>query len=768
MNRCAATLFTLVLLVAGIAQQAEADPFFRGDLTHHPRTFFDARDTAHIARTVQRINAQEQPWAAAYNTLRSLAEQHQVVDHRNLTWSTTSDPYVTLYSSETRNGQIAMAKAVVGWLYTKGANPSWRPMLQTGGSVDRWVKDAAAESARIIEQIYDEWPCYKGFKVINRGIVAASSLQNHCLAYDFLAALPSSLRPALGTAEERLSDMASDFSYWKWTLDGTNSNHGLRVVSGLGIAAVVLNRHDSYRWWKPGTYYHRPKRWIAKVENELHPTDRGGDLRFQQGNGGYAEGSSYYQYANALFLPFMFNYNRFLSGGGVPFLRSDLVADAELWNAELRLPSGARPSIDNSQASKHGSPVYFLSRVPGGVRSTADRDALHWDWLDAGRPSGGLSLLGAYDPTAQSLATAQAKNGIGTATKFFTEEGEAVLRSGWGRNDGYALVMAENGEARTHGSGHDSVDNLAYTYFTHGDFVTLHPGYPGWSRVEETNKGEHQSMVLVDGKAPKPAHKVWGLFNYVSAKKDSFIKTGPRTKAGTDISTVLAESSYENARIQRTAGVVGKRYFFYEDHCVARRAKTYTNQVQTNGGDGKGRPITFNGTAASYETNRGRLPVAVNAVATAPISVSKTARFDALESPRGHDAIMYEARGEEVTFLTAIAAEPQGTAAPSVEAIPVSGALALRVSVGGATDVVISNRDGGTVTVPARAGTQAITTSAELVVVSFPVSGAHSVLTHIGPGNVTVGGSAPSPSPNPTTTTSAPPRRWWQFWKRRR
>lgn len=741
----AATLALLTIALAGaLAQRAAADPYFEGRLRHRPRLTFDGRDGAHVQRVVGHLAAQEAPWRGAYVAIRNLAETGQAVRHSAHNWSGQSDPYNVLYAQEAQNGRIARAKAAAAWLYAQGLNPGWRPI--PGADPAAWARQQAEEAAEIIAGMYDDWPCWRGFDVINRGIVAASSLQAHAEAYDLLAALPAHLRPGLGGAESRLGALATDFSFWIFTVDAQDNNHTLRVAAGLGTAAIGINRYDRYRWWNPGTWYSRPKDWAQKAERRLHPTHWRSDLRYQTSAGCYAEGTSYYLYAADCYMPFMFGYTRFRSGGGVPFLRSSQVSGAARWCVDLRLPDGRRPVVDNARASWDHYPAYFLSRIPGGARSADDQAAFLWDLEQTGHPgfngSHALGLLAAYDPSpAVEAQAAQLSGPRPQATLILDREGEAVLRTGWAPDDSYALVVAEHGDARRHGRGHEAVDNAAFTYYSHEDFVTIDPGYGGWSEVDRTNAAHHRSMVLVEGKGPKTPGKWLGIFDFRSRGADADIQGGARTSADPAAPRVEVETEYEGARIRRTAVLVGKRYLLVEDRCRMKRnrRRTFTTQVHTNAGAAKSRPLARSGDSFTYETNRRRVPTAVGAAATASLSARVRSEYDAFgEAPRGHDVIDYSARGREVTFLTAVAANAPGQATPGVSPIAVAGAAVLRVEAGGRVDVAIANPDGRSLQIPATSGTRAITTRAEMAIVSFPVGGGHEVVLVVGSGPPTV------------------------------
>jgi hypothetical protein len=738
-----ATRFVPISLLCALllAAPALAGPGWETSKTHRPRLAFDGRDAAATQRVVNRIAQQQQPWANAYRSLRNLAENGATKDHRSSGWKQRSDAYAGLYADETRNGSVASAKALVAWLYSKGLDPAWLPLPRLAGQAtpEGWVRQQAAEARSIIEGMYDDWPCWRGFKVLNRGIVAADSLTTHCVAFDFLAALPGAWRGNLSTAEKRLGDLASDLSfYWK-AIDGYDSNHSMRVASGLGIAAVTLNRHDRYRWTKPGTWWHRPKGWIRKSLKNVHPTRRGSDLCYQGRQGAFAEGSSYYHYALDLVMPFAFAYERFTGASGVPLLSSDTYSDLARWGVNLRLPDGRRSQVDNARLFKDTIPAYFLSRIPGGARSQSEREILLWDFRRSGHPGlGGRRapfLLAAYDPDAQTIATTDAWQGLPYDSSQLIPGG-ATLRSGWGPQEGMVMVQAQSGELRKRGGGHESVDNGSYVFSTRGDLITLDPGYFGFTGVTKTNRGEHRSLVLVNGKAAKHAHQPLGFLPWRSRGVDTKIQRGDRTRFGSEVRSVAVESKYRKATIERTVALVDASYLLVEDRCRARRTKTYTTQVQANAGAAEQRPLSRSGAVVRYETRKERIQVCVGASASSALSTRTSVRESSIgEGPNGHEAIEYSARGKRVRFLTAIATAAPGAAAPEVAALSLSGgAVGLRVAVEGHVDLVISN-PGGAVQVPATAGSAAFSSSHELVVVRFQ-NGARRVVWSVGSGQV--------------------------------
>lgn len=709
-------------------------------LTHRPRLALDGRDPAHLQRVLTRIDGQQEPWASGYRHLLQRVAG-QVVDHRQSGWKRQSDKWNALYSEQTRNGEVATAKALLAYLASKGLDPSWLPLPRLPGEQTPlgWAKQQAAEARRIIERMYDDWPCWRGFGVVNRGIVAADSLAMHCAAFDLLAALPRTWRGKLDTAEKRLGDLASDLRFWFWTVATYRSNHGMRVASGLGLAAITINRHDRYRWWKPGTWWHKPKGWMRCAERNLHPVGRRSDYRYQGRLGAWAEGSGYMQYTHDLVLPFFFAHARFNRGSGVPFLASDTTNRLIGWGIELRMPDGRRPQIDNSGIHRTPSPGYLVSRIAGGARSPRDQQVAAWDYAHNDYP--GLKsgrrvafLLGAYDPPLNLVAAPPSLD----PTRIMTGRGGAVLRTDWSEDAAHVVVQAQRGELRKHGGGHESVANGAYAFYAHRDLITIDPGYFGFSQVERTNRARHRSMVLVDGRGPRPAHLRLGFLGWVSGGEDTEIVSGARTRTAAPVRAVQVRSRYRKADVERTVALIERRYLLVEDRCRSRKTKTFTSQVQLNAGPSKGRTVQRSGAVVRYETATRRVQVCVAAGASpalTPRMFTQASRNG--DSADDNRAVAYDARGKDVTFLTAIAVAAPGAAPPAVTPLVVgNGAAALLVVTPGASDLVVSNPRRARIQIPARTGTRALVTTHALVVVSFDAVGAGRTVWAVGPGQV--------------------------------
>lgn len=723
-------LLWLCLLVAP-AVEARG---WRKDIGHRPRATLDARDAAHLQRLRDRIHAREAPWSLGYEQLRALAERGRVVPHGASGWRGQPDRWAALYGQEVQNGLVARAKAAVAWLGAQGVDPGWLPLPRLPGQTtpDGWLRQQAAEAAGVIDGMYDDWPGWRGFSVLNRGIVSAESLLVHAQAWDLLAGLPASLRPGLGRGERRIAALAEDHAFYAWILDGPGGNHPIRVDAGLATAGVVLNRWDRYRWWQPWTWWADPKDWVRRGERELDPERRGGNLREQLESGAFAEGTSYHHYAADLHGPFHWAYAR--AGGDAfhPFASARLER-LWRWDFAIRLPDGRRPAVDNSPLTRSSLGALTVNRLPRGSFDQEQRRRQGWDWSDQGWPGAqgarSLELLSAFDPSPADQTAIAASAAPGGAA-FLPDEGAAVLRSGPGREAAHALLLCEHGSARTRGGGHEDVDPLALAVWAEGDALLLDPGYPGWSGVGATRSAEHHSLVLIDGAGPPgPRKTLFGLGPWEARGADAFLEPGERTFDGRALDSAAARTEYRGARLRRTATLLRGRALVVEDLVEAGGPRDLTAAWQAGGGGTKRGRAALTGLGLSFTTHRLAVPVEL-AVATTrgPAALALATNRDALGgdlSPAGHDqhaTLLATVRADRARLLTLIAWGAPGAAPPPVPVriLDRPGATALAAGTGAGWTVVAAAQEATQLLLlPATATTPAIETDGTTLVVAI-------------------------------------------------
>jgi len=64
------------------------------------------------------------------------------------------------------------------------------------------------------------------------------------------------------------------------------------------------------------------------------------------------------------------------------------------------------------------------------------------------------------------------------------------------------MLLAENGQPRTAGGGHEHSDKLSVSLFARGAYLLMDPGYIAWERHEGVRRSEHHNVPTVDGQGP--------------------------------------------------------------------------------------------------------------------------------------------------------------------------------------------------------------------------------------------------------------------------
>ncbi len=739
-------LLPLALAALALSASPARARGYEEHLTHRPRLAFDGRDRAHVERTRDRLLARAQPWADAYARLRDLAETGRTVPHGAHPWRSQPDPYVALYGQEVHNGLVARAKAVVVWLATEGVDPAWRPLPRLPGQATPrgWLEQQAREAVAVLDGAYDRWTGWRGWDSLRRGIVSSESLLVHMQAWDLLAALPAGWGLDLGPSRERLARLAEDHRFWGIALRPMQNNHGLRVDAAVGAAGVCFNRHDRYRWWKPGTWWANPRGWVERGLDTCDPDRRGSTLRRQVEAGSYAEGTSYHAYAEEMYAPFFWAYARF--DGARPLWQSARLDRVTRWSVALRLPDGQRPPVDNARVATLAT-GWWTNRLPRGSRDAAQRRLFGGDWADQGHPglfgARGLELLAAWDPRdddAQALAAWAAPG----ESAFLPEEGAAVLRAGGGRDAAWAMLQAEHGPAREAGRGHESVDPLHFLVAAERDLIALAPGYAGWTTVERTRKAEHHNVLLVDGEGPKPPRNLVG---WAARGADAFLEArSPRTSHGARLQSAAGRTAYRGAALRRTLALVGDRVAVIEDRVEdepsmwpfrRRVARDWTAQVHLNGGGDRRGPAALAPLGATFATHLRGVPVevAVDSTRGRP-RLALERSFDAIGGGYGggaseHAVLRATARGERANLLTVLCwgVPGQAPAAP-VRLLDRPGACALAVTWSDLTVLALTQEAPGRLAVPATATTPALETDATLAIVAWRAGAPWAVVAH--------------------------------------
>jgi hypothetical protein len=279
------------------------------------------------------------------------------------------------------------------------------------------------------------------------------------------------------------------------------NNHNLKLAATLGLLGMGANDDP-----RAARYVNWAAAEIPRVAEQLFAAD-----------GGYAEGPHYLGYALESLMPWFGAFRRFL-GGDAMLVRSvcahDLDPDCEeslRWVTdplddprfcdsgerlvETLMPSGWAPNTDDANLS---------SAVLGVLASLCASPTLAWGWsFQPGFPTGGSVNLAGDLLLAWDLAPDASEPPLGPIAR--PDAGFAVLRSDWGANASYALLLAESGVARSGGGGHEHPDALSFLWAEEGSYPLIDSGYGSWSLHGEVNDAEAHNLILVDGEGPGDA-----------------------------------------------------------------------------------------------------------------------------------------------------------------------------------------------------------------------------------------------------------------------
>ncbi|MBZ0270845.1 heparinase II/III-family protein [bacterium] len=453
-----------------LAASAPTGPWMP-EITERPRLLFGPGDIDEM-----RDRAGREPYATLLSRIRSRA-------------NSGFDPVVPAGYSEAReyaNADTAKAAALVAIIDENSAR--------------------ADKAASILEVVDTEgWTLYQLF---DADIHIGEALGSMCVAYDTLAgsgyvdgARLDGIADRIGLLLENLyADFWDKLAFWT-TL--SYSNHSIKINAGLALCAMALNDHpDASKWFHIGFTETYRKLFDINLSDE----------------GAYAEGTYYGAYTGVTAFPFLLSYNRLVGTGGAFWERDpclfgpgcnwrSIALDNPIdhprfhamgrWYTAIRLPGGGKPPIDDANIEG------FFN---GLVGSATGDGLLLWDWLtDAHDP---LMTNHAQEIAAETYAfyddsIAPEPPGPDFGPSFFLPDaGQAVLRSGWGDFDTWTMMIAEHGDVRKVGHGHEHPDNLSVTLHALGEYLLIDPGYGSWGQRLAVNKAHHHNLPTVDGEGP--------------------------------------------------------------------------------------------------------------------------------------------------------------------------------------------------------------------------------------------------------------------------
>lgn len=298
------------------------------------------------------------------------------------------------------------------------------------------------------------------------------------------ATYESMVREKILDEQDAVRDLAVAFHLVKDGLDGADRGHVEAVLRRFGERCATYDP-GWYRWhvnnWQVRQYALLGIIAVALDDAALFDVaDREvrRAIEFQVvGEGAWAEGHAYLAYSASMYLPFFH-----LARPRFDYFRWGPVVRVHRWSVLSRLPDGRRPNFDDSHLG--GFQSYL---VPGGLT--------RWDF-DHG--------AGGVDPVFAYLWFDDARPAppdVGP-TIHFRDAGNLIFRTGWDRDATMLFVLAERGEARTRGWGHEHPDGTSFMLYSRGRWLAIDSGYGNYLTHHRVLGPEHHNRVLVDGQGP--------------------------------------------------------------------------------------------------------------------------------------------------------------------------------------------------------------------------------------------------------------------------
>lgn len=646
-------IFLLLLLVS--TQAFAADPPtgpWRSDITEHPRLLFYAEDLATIAGRLDR-----EPYATLMTRVRSRA---------NASYNPTFEPYNA--SREYNNANISIAAAFVAWI-DNDAN-------------------MADKAAMILEVMGYEFP--SPLYIFDQDIHIAEGLMNYCVTYDILAGSgligAQRLEAIAARTTTMVENLYRDFFDLLaiWQPFSTN-NHSIKICSALGTAAMTFNRHtDANKWFNLG---------MTEAVYKLF------DIQIVEG--AMAEGTYYATYSAVNHLPFFVMFDH-LVGEDLTLLQRDFcligpnctwsevdvvnpvdnpkLYDQSEWFVKIRMPNGAAPPLDDSNSEG------FLN---GLMAPVWDDGLLAWDWLESQAfpmftkhcADTLVHIVATYD----DAVTVTPPDGWFGPNFIMKQAGEAVFRSGWTPDDSWMMFVAEYGQARTAGSGHEHGDNLSVSLYARGESLLLDPGYIRWEEHALVMLGKHHNVPTVDGHAPPAPHPV-----ILIGGNDAFITDG-MTEAAAPF--VTGQSAWQQAEFERTVFFPDSDYLLVVDDMASAEARTYGVLWHGQGGGDSGYPFVQLADGGSWQPENAGVDVHM-AASVGDIAMDTTINIHAFTYGQMIEHVTLSAQAdtqaERARFVSvAVPYEPAKEAPRTVTWLDVDDAVAARIS-GTATDFIFA------------------------------------------------------------------------------
>jgi len=347
------------------------------------------------------------------------------------------------------------------------------------------------------------------------------------------------------------------------------NNHSIMTASALGLAAVVLNDHES------SDPDYQPQNWIDAGlwnldntlwrENGIYPRVSEPDSL-----AGYAEGPAYFEYGFENAFPFIRAFWNFLPDGTYPMTFNTVTrnirnpwydtsyANLYEWLNLIRMPDGSAPAI-------HDSPIGF------GTSITALSGNSRFNIPNPHFPPTDVMWRTQYIST-------NVADGIYSDTLFraLPEAGSLIFRSSNDPDAIYMHFIGKHGIPLSGAKAHHQGDASSFSLMANAELLAVDPGYPGYQESFAVNMASNHSLTLVNGYGPLPP-----VGETVSVETNTCWIERYFDTPGLDYGEI--RTAYFGADVIRKNLFVRDRYVILADFIASTNTNTYTFQLQGNG-----------------------------------------------------------------------------------------------------------------------------------------------------------------------------------------
>lgn len=511
----------------------------------------------------------------------------------------------------------------------------------------------------------------------------AGPLMAYAQAYDMLkgaghpgldASADAAIRAGIAAKTGELREVASSALFDLWI---PMNNWRIRMYCALDIAAMALADHGS------------ADDWHDKSEDLVEET-----MDFQLASideGGFAEGPYYLEYSADICYPHMVAYQRVMREPPPWAGQLEVLHD---WSIHIRLPDGLRPNIDDAHLTR----FYGWYWGPDHPRAAVYR----WDDGDPQSPANpNIHRTDALiDKICQYDASVVPQPPDWGPTVFLPEAGEAVLRSDWGPDGVYMLLMGEHGDARNNGLGHEHPDATSFMVYAYGEMLALDSGHISWEQHELVNNARNHSLILVDGKGP-PVEKiiVLGQTVILNVGVDAYLKDYYDTE-GLDFCADSTTYWWVNVDIVRSVWFVDNRYFVVMDEVSGDATHTYEWLLHGNGGGTTGGTFERSEGSATWGQGDAELTAYVPFPQGVTLSDGTEKHSFQYNQVLEHEYLKAAVTAKNTRYVSVLYPRRVSAPSPVVEALDVPEADAVRVEDEAGTTVAYVQPGGSAVYIP--------------------------------------------------------------------